>query len=282
MAGTSGPGAGRATGAPRRRRKGWQPHPAPTHSPESTHRPAAVAARPSFGVDSPSLVIAAVGVTIALTFAGVFIGGPAGLRWSALFWLAALGGLAVTTAMFLSSFRGKAALWDEVLDGMDLRGDEQALDAGCGRGLVLVALARRVPEGHVTGVDVWRNRDQSGNAPAATALNADVAGVADRVTVTDGDVRRLPLPDGAFDVVTAGLVLHHLATPTERKAAVGELVRVARPGGRVVVVDRVGPAELEAALRRAGAERVEVSGRRWLTYPPTRVVTAWCPAAPGS
>src|SRR3954465_15562764 len=40
--------------------------------------------------------------------------------------------------------RGKFHVWEEVLDGLRLQGDERVLDMGCGRGAVLTAVARRL------------------------------------------------------------------------------------------------------------------------------------------
>jgi len=49
------------------------------------------------------------------------------------------------------------------------------------------------------------------------------------------DVRRLPFADGAFDVVVSISTLDHLSSLAEIEAAVGELYRVLRPGGRLIV-----------------------------------------------
>src|SRR5438270_621724 len=54
----------------------------------------------------------------------------------------------------------KFAVWAELLDRLDLRGDERLLDVGCGRGAVLLMAARRLPRGRAVGVDVWSARDQ--------------------------------------------------------------------------------------------------------------------------
>src|SRR6185503_12590762 len=45
------------------------------------------------------------------------------------------------------------AMGRDVLDRLDLRGDERVLDAGCGTGRVTAALAQRLPRGHVIAVD---------------------------------------------------------------------------------------------------------------------------------
>src|SRR5678816_1469372 len=54
-----------------------------------------------------------------------------------------------------SSLRGKFLVWQELLDGLHLKGDERLLDLGCGRGAVLCAAARRLPRGLGVGVDIW-------------------------------------------------------------------------------------------------------------------------------
>src|SRR4051812_23808659 len=97
-----------------------------------------------------------------------------------------------------------------LLDARDWRGDESVLDVGCGRGLVAVAAARRVPRGQVTGVDIWQEVDLGGNSPAAIRANAEAAGVADRLTVDTGDARSLPYPDASFDVVASMTAIHNI------------------------------------------------------------------------
>jgi ubiquinone/menaquinone biosynthesis C-methylase UbiE len=54
-----------------------------------------------------------------------------------------------------------------------------------------------------------------------------------RVTYLDGSADRIPLEDGAVDLVLMFLVLQHVA---DRPAAGGEIARVLRPGGRVLIV----------------------------------------------
>jgi hypothetical protein len=44
---------------------------------------------------------------------------------------------------------GKFAVWAELLDRLDLKGDERLLDVGYGRGAVLLMAARRLPRGRL-------------------------------------------------------------------------------------------------------------------------------------
>src|SRR4029450_14051737 len=97
----------------------------------------------------------------------------------------------------LSSTRvGKSAVWSELFDRLDLKGDERLLDIGCGRGAVLLMAAKRLPRGRAVGVDLWSTTDQSGNAEQVTRRNAALEGVAERVELHTADMRQLPFDDG--------------------------------------------------------------------------------------
>jgi hypothetical protein len=60
--------------------------------------------------------------------------------------------------------------------------------------------------GEATGVDIWQAEDLSGNRPEATLENARREGVEDRVRIHTADMRKLPFPDGTFDVVVSRAV----------------------------------------------------------------------------
>lgn len=178
--------------------------------------------------------------------------------------------------MLFSSLVAKRRLWRRTLDSLPLRGDERVLEVGPGRGAVLLTAARRIPDGHLVGIDIWRAQDQSGNGRDALLANARIAGVMDRVEAVDGDMRDLPFPDGAFDLALASVAIHNLPA-ADRTTAVSELLRVLKPGAKVVIVDFQGTAGYADALRRGGAEEVRVSARDWSMHPPVRVVTASAP-----
>jgi SAM-dependent methyltransferase len=105
---------------------------------------------------------------------------------------------------------------DLVLDAAGVRAGTAVLDVGTGPG-TLAALAV-VRGAKVTAVD-----PEPSMVSAAGHLIPDV-----RVAALPD----LPFPDGSFDAVVANFVLNHVGAPA---AAVGELARVARPGGRVAV-----------------------------------------------
>ena len=67
---------------------------------------------------------------------------------------------------------GKRSMWTEILDALGLRGNEQVLDVGCGRGAVLMLAAHGVPEGKAVGVDVsaFARSEPATAAPRPSAM----------------------------------------------------------------------------------------------------------------
>ena len=121
-----------------------------------------------------------------------------------------------------------------------------------GRGAVIIATALRLPHGHATGIDLWRNQDQTGNSAEATRKNTELNGVADRITLETGDMTALPYEDASFDLVTASISIHNIPNAEGRGRAVSEALRVLRPGGRLVIVDLGRTKEDIEVLRNAG------------------------------
>lgn len=229
--------------------------------------------QPSFGIDAPGLVAGfaiggAVLLAVAATLQRVL---PAPLVTAVLI----TGAIMAIEAIWMtwSSLRGKPHLLRGVADALRLRGDEQVLDVGCGRGMLLIELARRLPRGRATGIDRWSRRDQSGNAAAATAHNVALAGVAGRVHIDTGDMRALPYPDASFDAVTASIAVHNLATADERRRAIREMARVLKPDGRIALVDFRHTRDYAAALRAAGLT-VQRSAPHLGMFPWVRIVHA--------
>lgn len=171
--------------------------------------------------------------------------------------------LANTSSFLYTTRRGKFLEWDQILDGLHLRGDEGVLDMGCGRGAVLTAVARRLTTGRVTGVDIWSRQDQSGNASDVTVRNASLEGVSSRIDIETGDMRALPHPDATFDLVVSSLAIHNIRSNADRKRAVVEGFRVLKPGGRMVIADIRATATYEESLRALGALNVERRRLGW-------------------
>ena len=143
-----------------------------------------------------------------------------------------------------------SALLEPALGGAS-PGAPRLLDAGCGSGFNLLALA---PLGRAVGIDL---------APEAIAF-CRMRGV----RAVRASLLALPFPDSAFDAVTSFDVLYH-AWVTDDRGAVAEMARVLRPGGLLLV--RVPALE---ALR--GAHDVEVQSRHRYTRAELRALLEGC------
>ncbi|MGW4232664.1 class I SAM-dependent methyltransferase [Streptomyces sp. NPDC004980] len=230
-----------------------------------------------YGVDGPGWAAGLCAGVVAPLLA-VAAGGP---RWL----LRIPPVLAAPAGLYLhASLRGKFQVWDEQLDALGLRGDEDVLDLGCGRGAVLTAVAQRVPKGRVTGVDLWRSVDQSGNNERATLDNLRRGQVADRAGLVTADMRKLPFESERFDLVVSGMAIHNIPGAQGRADAVREAYRVLRPGGRLLVLDILHTSDYLTALRATDAvaiTRTRVGPRMWWSGPwvGTGVISAEKPPA---
>jgi SAM-dependent methyltransferase len=237
-------------------------------------------AKADYGLDAPGVVRGFLLGGLALLLVGalaLFWGAPAIGGWlGVLGILLAITGFwyVVTSALMVRSSRiGKLHVRDRMLDALRLRGDERVLDVGCGHGLLLIGAAKRLPRGQAVGLDLWSQVDQGDNRRAATLENARAEGVAERVVVVDGDMRAMPFDDASFDAVVAGLAIHNISSREGRHRAVGEVVRVLRPGGQVALLDFQKTGEYADDLRAAGLREVRRSGLSLAMYPPVRIVT---------
>lgn len=212
--------------------------------------------QPDYGIDGPIAIVILIVISgILLACVTVMIGlgvrQPAGIYIYEIASFTAANLLIIAGGMLWYGRFGKLQIQKRLPELLALSGDESVLDVGCGRGLMLIGAAGRLTTGSATGVDVWR-MDVSGNRPDAALENARLAGVADRVTVQDGDARNLPFADATFDTVVSALVLHNLRHRADRERALREIVRVLRPGGRVALIDLRFTGEYACVLRDCG------------------------------
>jgi arsenite methyltransferase len=148
---------------------------------------------------------------------------------------------------------------DAILDQIAWRGDEQVLDVGCGRGLMLIGAAKRLTTGDAVGVDIWSAKDQSANSVESTLTNARLEGVADRVKVQTADMRKLPFEDGTFDVVVSHWVVHNLERLEDRQTTLSEMKRVLKQNGTILISDIVNREEYTAELKQLGFGKIGLS-----------------------
>ncbi|HEX6228741.1 MAG TPA: class I SAM-dependent methyltransferase [Solirubrobacterales bacterium] len=137
-----------------------------------------------------------------------------------------------------------------VLGLAGVRRGERALDAGCGTGIYTRRLVEQGAE--VTGVDI----DPEMLAAARVKVPS--------ATLVEADVTHLPFADGSFDL---SLAVTLLCFVEDAELAAAELVRVTRPGGRVVLAE-LNPWSLWAAWRQVKAWRGSETWREARYYSP--------------
>jgi ubiquinone/menaquinone biosynthesis C-methylase UbiE len=110
---------------------------------------------------------------------------------------------------------------------LDLQAGQRVLDVGCGTGDDARTMARRVaPGGGVVGVD------GSQSMIAVARQRAEGCGLPVEFQVADA--QQLPFADDSFDASRADRIFMHLETPAQ---ALREMMRVTRPGGRILVYE---------------------------------------------
>jgi ubiquinone/menaquinone biosynthesis C-methylase UbiE len=119
----------------------------------------------------------------------------------------------------------------------DPRPGLRLLDVGCGNGAATIELAEKLGLDAV-GVDI----DPSQIDAAATTANG-----LSSVHFRTADAIRLPFADGEFDLVYSSKTTHHIP---EWSRALSEMVRVLKPGGRLVYSDFVAPFGRRLPTRR--------------------------------
>jgi phosphatidylethanolamine/phosphatidyl-N-methylethanolamine N-methyltransferase len=128
-------------------------------------------------------------------------------------------------AHFYDSVFGRAFVdhEHEVIEGTTFRPGQQVLEIGVGTGISLDAYP---PYVHVTGID-----------PSADMLALAVEKVRDNhwghIEVRNGDAHNLDFPDNSFDWVCTFHVMTVVSNP---RRMMDEMIRVCKPGGRIIVV----------------------------------------------
>lgn len=134
-----------------------------------------------------------------------------------------------------------------LLDHAALRPGLRLLDLGCGTGTLAIMAKERERAIWITGVD--------GDPAVLGRARAKAAARALDIEFVDGRATALPFERADFDLVLCSLFLHHL-WPHERLATLGEVQRVLRPGGRLLVADWGAP---HGVFARAGFTLVRMT-----------------------
>jgi len=145
----------------------------------------------------------------------------------------------------------------EVLERLELRGDETVLDAGCGTGQVTEALRERLPRGHVIALDA---------SPSMIAKAVERLG-ADRMTYLTHDLME-PIPIDPVDAILSTATFHWVP---DHDRLFANLAAVLEPGGQLVAqcggwgnLERVNAAaERAAAIDLAATKTYPTPEETW-------------------
>jgi arsenite methyltransferase len=236
-----------------------------------------------YGVDAPAVMRNLFLIGTLCLLCGIFL--PHNLHlFSAVFintrfllWTA--GFLIAEGFLFLLYVKvGKFRHRDFMLGLHNWRGDENILDVGCGRGLLLAGAAKRIAAvsgtGHATGIDVWSNVDMGGNSAAATQHNLDLEGVSSFCTLVSQPAQDMSFPDASFDVIVSNLCIHNIYDAPTRRQALHQIVRVLKPGGIALISDYKRTGEYANEFRNSGLIVEKKRGSFITTFPPLTVVIA--------
>ncbi len=137
---------------------------------------------------------------------------------------------------FFMSF-GIHYLWcKQLLKLIDIPKNGVILDACCGTGFITQQLARRTePQIKIIGLDF----SEAMLGIAKSRLNNYIA--TDKIELIQANARAIPFPDHRFDCVT---IAYGLRNSTDPKALLKEIMRVIKPGGRVISLELVNPSSM--------------------------------------
>ena len=174
--------------------------------------------------------------------------------------------------MYYSSRFIKPKIILGIIDDLNLQGHEKILDLGCGRGLVLNTAAKKLTDGKVFGIDLWKSVDQSGNTPDATLKNAQIEGVAEKIEILTADMQKLPFSDSTFDIIISSLAIHNIPTGDGRNRALTELLRVLKPGGTFVILDMRYSKIYAQFFTESGIAGIQRNKLKSFYFPPLSIV----------
>jgi arsenite methyltransferase len=213
--------------------------------------------KPNYGIDAPKLGLTLVACFIALVTSGFLlarsnspVAQSAGSIVLSLVPTGVLLLLLIVLYIKVEKFRHR----DRMLNLVSWKGDEQVLDIGTGKGLLLIGAAKRLVSGKSIGIDIWNSSDLSSNSYESAMRNAEIEGVTDRVLIQNADAQQIPFANQSFTYVLSNLCLHNIDSKAGRATACQEIARVLKPGGVALVSDFMHTSQYAAEFKKLGMD----------------------------
>ena len=231
----------------------------------------------NYGVDAPEIIRNRIigGIVLIIISVGNYIffrdSIPA-LRTTLVSIFGVLSGIFLLSAfiMLLSSKYGKIKEAERIISMLDIKGDELVLDIGCGRGLYLIEIAKKLTKGKAVGIDIW-SKDLSQNSKKNTLRNAKIEDVSNKIEIKTADMVNIPYKDNTFDLVISSFAINNILDTKKRKKALKETTRVLKIEGKICIVDMRNIEEYVEILQSKGIEDIKITKTKYL-YPRSKII----------
>ncbi|MBU5480712.1 class I SAM-dependent methyltransferase [Blautia sp. MSJ-19] len=171
---------------------------------------------------------------------------------------------------------------EHLVEHLDWNGEGRLLDIGCGVAALTVRCAKVFPKAQITAMDYWGA--EWNYAKEQCERNAQIEGVADRISFQKGDAAKLDFRDETFDAAVSNFVFHEVRTAKDKRDVVKEALRVVKKGGAFSFQDMFSQKALYGdmeqfvrELKAEGISEVHYIGNleKKLDFIPGFVTTPW-------
>jgi cyclopropane fatty-acyl-phospholipid synthase-like methyltransferase len=169
---------------------------------------------------------------------------------------------------------GKFNVRKIMLKKITFSGTETVLDVGTGRGMMAIAAAQRLGTGRAVGIDTWTKEGLEDESLDAAMLNAEIEGVSHKVQFLRQDIRELEGEDQLFEYILSFRFLSRFTSKQELQDVCTAMAAHLKPGGRILIGDKIPCSRYERYFREAGLEITSAKSYFWDAYLPFWVLRA--------